>query len=263
MNTREFVLEKDGVRTQGLCFGSGPKTMIMISGLSLRPVKGSARPLAHTYRRFAKDYTVYLFDRREDLPDGFTVREMAEDLAQNMLQMGLSNADVFGVSQGGMLGQYLAIDHPELVRKLVLAVTASRTNDMLNEAVGNWIRLIENEDYEGMIQDMLVKMYSETYIKKYGRFFPLVMKLITLVPKERFIAMAKACQTVDAYEELDKIKCPVLVLGGQQDKVVSPEASLEIASRLSCGLYMYEQFGHSAYEEAKDFNQRVLEFFQK
>ena len=90
------------------------------------------------------------------------------------------------------------------------------------------------------------------------------MPLLTLLQKpkdvERFLALAKACLTCEAYEELDKIKCPVLVIGGRQDKVVTGEASVEIAEKLGCELYMYEDLGHAAYEEAKDFNRRVYEF---
>ena len=37
-------------------------------------------------------------------------------------------------------------------------------------------------------------------------------------------------------------------------------ASSEIAEKLGCEIYMYEKLGHAAYEEAKDFNQRVLDF---
>jgi pimeloyl-ACP methyl ester carboxylesterase len=55
----------------------------------------------------------------------------------------------------------------------------------------------------------------------------------------------------------------VLVLGGSQDKVTTGEASVEIAEKLGCEIYMYENFGHAAYEEAKDFNRRVYDFLNK
>ena len=52
-----------------------------------------------------------------------------------------------------------------------------------------------------------------------------------------------------------------LVLGGLDDKIVGAESSFEIAEKLGCEIYMYEELGHSAYEEAKDFNQRIFDFF--
>ena len=90
------------------------------------------------------------------------------------------------------------------------------------------------------------------------------MPLLTILqkPKDagRFIALAKACLTCNAYEELDKIKCPIFVIGGKRDKVVTGEASEEIAEKTNCKIYMYEKLGHAAYEEAKDFNSRVYHF---
>ena len=53
------------------------------------------------------------------------------------------------------------------------------------------------------------------------------------------------------------------MIGGMQDKVVSKEASEEIAEKLGCKIFMYNDLGHAAYEEAKDFNQRVYDFFKE
>ena len=93
------------------------------------------------------------------------------------------------------------------------------------------------------------------------------MPLLTLLQKpkdvRRFIILAKACLTCNSYRELEKIKCPVLVIGGKEDKVVSGRASEEIAEKLGCEIYMYDDLGHATYEEAKDFNQRVINFFKK
>ncbi|MBQ6867651.1 MAG: alpha/beta hydrolase, partial [Clostridia bacterium] len=69
--------------------------------------------------------------------------------------------------------------------------------------------------------------------------------------------------TCNAYDELDKIKCPVFVIGGKEDKVVSAQGSYEIAEKLGCEIYMYDNLGHAAHEEAKDFNKRVMEFLDK
>jgi len=77
---------------------------------------------------------------------------------------------------------------------------------------------------------------------------------------QRFVILAKSCLTCNTYNALDKIKCPVLVLGGRDDKVVTGAASEEIAEKLGCRIHMYDDLGHAAYEEAKDFNQIVYDF---
>ena len=75
--------------------------------------------------------------------------------------------------------------------------------------------------------------------------------------------LTRACLTCEAYDRLEEIRCPVLVVGGRQDQVLTGRASEEIAEKLGCQIYMYEDLGHSAYEEAEDFNDRVLSFLQK
>ena len=53
------------------------------------------------------------------------------------------------------------------------------------------------------------------------------------------------------------------MIGGELDKIVGKEASIELANKLSAELYIYEGLGHALYEEAKDFNKRVYEFLMK
>ena len=67
--------------------------------------------------------------------------------------------------------------------------------------------------------------------------------------------------THDAYDLLDRIACPTLVIGGAEDQIVTGNASAEIAERIpGAQLYMYEGLGHGLYEEAPDFLARVREF---
>ena len=91
------------------------------------------------------------------------------------------------------------------------------------------------------------------------------MPLLTAVQapkdKRRFVTLARACLTCDTYDALERIGCPVFVVGGREDQVVTAQASVEIAEKLNCELYLYEHLGHAAYEEAKDFNRRIHRFF--
>ena len=120
-NAKELKLIVKDMQLDYIRFGSGTKPLVMIQGLNTRGIKGAALALAYMYRIFAKDYTVYLFDRRPVVQEGITVRDMALDIAMAMDTLGIKNADVFGVSQGGMIAQHLAIDRPDLVKKMVLA----------------------------------------------------------------------------------------------------------------------------------------------
>ena len=261
-NAKEGKLHIEGASFDYIQFGKGKKTLIMIQGLNTNGIKGAALSLAYMYRMFAKEYTVYLFDRRDVVYEGITVKDFAMDIATAMDELGIKNADIFGVSQGGMIAQYLAIERPDLVHKLVLAVTVSRNNTTVEAVVKNWITLTELGDDKTLVLDMTEKMYSDEYVKRYHLFMPLLTLLQKPKNVERFLILAKACLTCNAYEALEKISCPVFVIGGMKDKVVSGEASEEIAEKLGCEIYMYEELGHAAYEEASDFNQRVFDFLK-
>lgn len=261
-NAKEHKLKINNMQMDYITFGKGTKPLIMIQGLNTRSIKGAADLLAYMYRIFAKDYNVYIFDRRTDILKDITVRELAADIAKAMDTLGIAKADIFGVSQGGMIAQFLAIDRPDLVNKLVLAVTLSRNNDTVKAVIRDWIEMTKQGDMKNLVKDMATKMYSDEYVKRYQLFMPLLTFLQKPRDVQRFIILAKTCLTCNAYEELDKVKCPVLVIGGQQDQVVTGKASEEIAEKIGCKIHLYDNLGHAAYEEAKDFNKRVYDFLR-
>ena len=261
-NAKEQTLTIENMQMDYITFGNGTKPLLMIQGLNTRDIKGSGTMLAMMYRIFAKEYKVYLFDRRKNLSENITVRELAADIALAMDTLGIKKADVFGVSQGGMMAQYLAIDRPDLVNKLVLAVTLSKNNETVENVITDWVQMTEQEDWKALVNDMAVKMYSDAYMKKYKMMMPLLTALQKPKDVKRFLILTKACLTCNTYEEMDKIQCPVMVIGGGKDKIVTGKASEEIAQKLGCEIYMYEELGHAVYEEAGDFNQRVYEFFE-
>lgn len=257
---KKITLNIDGTSLDCVRFGIGAKTLVMLPGLSFQRVKSAAYSLSYMYRIFAKEYTVYVFDKKDVIPEGYTIRDISDDIASAMEQLRIESADIFGVSQGGMIAQYLAIDHPRLVKKAVLAVTTSRVNETTERVISDWIRMAEQKDYSTFVVDMFEKTYSEAYLRKYRRLFPLISRIGKPKDFSRFIALAKSCLTCDCYEELYKISCPVFVIGGKQDAVVTGGASEEIAEKLGCEIYMYENLGHAAYDEAADFNERVYRF---
>ena len=259
---KERTLVISGSEIRYITFGTGPRPLIMMQGLNTRDIRGTGPALAWMYRIFAKDYTVYLFDRRAEIRQGITVRELAQDTATAMDALQLKNADILGVSQGGMMAQYLAIDRPDLVHALVLAVTLSRNNDLVIASVEHWIKTAQQGNMKALIHDMAEKMYSANYMKRYKPLLPLLTLLQKPKDVQRFAILANACLTCNTGPELHKIRCPVLVIGGKQDRIVGGHASEELAEQLGCALFMYDEFGHAVYEEAKDFNKRVYEFFQ-
>ena len=246
-------------------FGSGPRTLVILPGLSdgLATVEGKALLLIGPYRPYLKDFTVYMFSRRDPLPQGFTIRDMAADQAAALKALGVERASVLGVSEGGLVAQYLAVDHSELVEKLVLAVTAPRVNDVIQSCVPGWIDMAKRGDHKALMIDTAERSYSPAYLKKYRRLYPILGHVGKPKSYDRFLVNARAILSFDAMDELDKIACPTLILGGEEDRIVGPEASRLLSKRIqNSTLYLYPGLGHAAYEEAKDFNARVFGFLK-
>ena len=241
-------------------FGSGQKTLIMLPGLGdgLRTVKGTALPMAVMYRQFAKDYTVYMFSRKKELPRGATTRDMARDLAEAMEALGIAKASLLGVSMGA---QHLAIGWPEKVEKLILVVTSARSNPMLTASVEEWMDQANRGDHTALMDSNVRKIYSDTYYRRNKWLVPIMGKLTKPRSYEGFLIQAEACVTHDAFAELPRIQAQTLVIGGEQDRCLGGDASREIAERIpGSALFMYEEWGHGLYEEAGDFNRQVLDF---
>ena len=156
-----------------ISFGNGNKSLVIIPGLgdALKTVKGSAVTFALMYKLFAKDYKVYVFSRKNKLKQDCSTRDMATDLADVMNQLNITKAFVLGVSQGGMIAQYLAIDYPELVEKLVLAVTLCQPNETSKSVISNWLLLAKEKDFKQIFIDTAEKTYTERKLKTYRPFY--------------------------------------------------------------------------------------------
>ena len=265
-NAKNGSVPVDDTQMSYVCFGHGPKHFVLLPGLSdgLTTVKGKAVMLARPYQKFFDRYTVWMFSRKDELPQGCTIREMAADQAAAMEALGIEKAAVMGVSQGGMIAQYLAIDHPHLVGKLVLAVTAPQVSDMIRESVGGWIDLAQKGDHKQLMIDTAEKSYSPAYLKKYRKYYPLLGHLGKPKDYGRFLINARAILRFDAMEDLERIACPTLILAAEEDRIVGVDASYRMQKKIAGSrLHVYKGLGHAAYEEAPDFNERVLKFLEE
>ena len=78
---------------------------------------------------------------------------------------------------------------------------------------------------------------------------------------DRFFVQADASLAHNAYDSLNLIQAPILVIGGEKDLSLGGDASREIAAKiLGAQIQMYKGLGHGLYDEAKDFNQVVMDF---
>lgn len=265
-NAKNGKINIDNTTAYYISFGKGNKNLIIIPGLGdgLKLVKGLAIPFSIMYRIFCEDYRVYVFSRRNDLPKGFSTENMANDIIKHMDDLEIDSADIVGVSQGGMIAQYIAINAPEKVNKLVFAVTVPKSNEILDDSINTWITMAKKKDYKGIMMDTAERSYTGKYLKRQRKFYRLLGLFGKNATYDRFIIEAESCLKHDVSKKIKEIKCPTLVIGAKQDKVLGIVGSKELSKYIpNSDLYIYDEYSHGVYEQAKDFNQRVLYFFKK
>lgn len=244
-------------------FGHGEQPLVILPGLGdgLKTVRGLAFPLSLKYKELLRDFKIYSFSRKNHLPEGYTTRDMAQDQAEAMQQLGIERAHLMGISMGGMISQYLAIDHPNMVERLVLVATLSEPNEIMSDSVDVWKQYAQQHQFQQLLTDIARRMYTESFFRKSELVLPVTGLVGEPKSYERYLVMAEACRRHNAAAELDQIKAPTLVLGGELDATLGADASRVLAQKIpSAELYMYKEYGHGLYDEAKDFEQRVHKF---
>ncbi len=244
-------------------FGEGAKFFVMLPGVSLHSVILSADSIAAAYEAFGEEYTVYVFERVTDIPEGYTVSDMADDTASALQDLGISGAYVFGASQGGMTAQLLAARYPSLVKKAVLGSTMLKESPFAADCFDGFIKAVHSGDVRAVNRAFFEKIYPEDYLKKYAAAFRLLETQGTKEEMRRFQRELEAMRGFDASREDKNIVCPVLVIGDTSDKILPPEASPELAAHLGAELFMYDGFGHAVYDTAPDYKEKIKEFFAK
>ncbi len=246
-------------------FGEGERVMVILPGLSVKSVMLSATSIAKQYALFKKDFTVYVFDRRAEIPQPYPLEQMAEDTAAAMQCLQLKDTYLFGASQGGMLAALITARHPSLVKKLVLGSSAAAHNDISRATIGTWVELAKKGDAQALYANFCEKIYPPDFYQKYKELFRAASADVSEAELARFITLAENIEGFDMREALAAIRCPVLAIGSEDDAVLGGEATEEIyritraVTQAQC--YLYTDRGHDAYDTAPDYGERLYRFF--
>ena len=155
---------------------------------------------------------------------------------------------------------YIRFGNGEKPLVMILTVTLSRPNPTVQEVIGGWLKMAEVGDYKGIMIDTAEHSHTEERLKKTRKMYQLLGNVGKPKSFDRFKIQAKSCITHNAYDELSRITCPTLVVGGTDDRIVTGKASVEIADRIpGSRLKMYMGLGHSLYDES-DFLEQVKRF---
>ena len=246
-------------------FGKGNKPLVIIPGLGdgLQTVKGMAMPFSITYRKLAERYKIYVFSRINELRQGYTTRDMAADVAEAMEVLNITSAYVIGISQGGMIAQWLAVDFPEKVERLILTVTTAKLNSLGRERITHWLELDQTGTYKELMLDIACHSYTSKSFGKFKYLYRIMGIFGRVKDKQRISIQALSCLKHDSLAVLEKINCPTLIIGAEKDNVLGVEASLELHQLVKDSqLTILQECGHALYEQNKNFQNRVLVFLE-
>jgi pimeloyl-ACP methyl ester carboxylesterase len=210
---------------------------------------GSINNFLYQIPYFAKNYHVIIADSRAqgksvDHTDSLSYEMMTDDLNALLDKLKLKQCYVIGWSDGGINGLLLAIHHPDKVKKL--AITGANL----------WP---DTSAVDPFVYKMVLKQnqVAADTIKKIKKLTPEMrdqVKLLHLLSYEPHIKI----------EDVKKITCPTLVIGGDHD-VINTKHTMLIANLIpNSYLWILPNSGHSTpifYKEL--FNQIVGDFFAK
>ena len=246
-------------------FGKGKDPMVIIPGLGdgLQTVKGMAMPFLITYRILAKRYKIYVFSRINELRQGYTTRDMAADVAEAMEVLNITNAHVMGISQGGMIAQWLAVDFPERVQRLILTVTTAKPSQLARERIEHWQKLSQSGNFKHLMLDIAKHSYTQKSYQKWRLLYNVMGIFGRIKDKQRIDIQSVSCLKHDSLDFLEKINSPTLIIGAEKDDVLGVDDSLELHQHIKDSqLTILPVCGHALYEQNKDFQKRVLVFLE-
>jgi 3-oxoadipate enol-lactonase len=237
--------------------GNGPQNLLILPGITL----GNEPPnrlAAWTYRlgfgHFARNYAVYVINRKRGMPPGYTTQDMAADYAR-VIESGLGSSHLMGFSTGGSIAQYVALERPKTVRSLILIVSGSRLSEEGRETCKRWQALAREERWQELRADMASVTVSSEANKRLARAFMKVFgRFVMRVPSDPqdFLTTLEADLNHDTTGRLSEISAPTLLIGGSDDPFFSESLLRETAQKIPDAIvHVYEGVGHGVPKERK------------
>ena len=265
-----ILIEKivhSGKTTEFFRFGSGEKTLVILPGLSVQSVMPFAGAIEEAYSVMKEKFTVFVFDRRSELPGNYSFDDMVKDVSDAIDALGLSDIYLFGASQGGMIAFRIAAQRPGLVKKLAVASSAIRLSENESDVVRDWIKIAEEGDGVSLYLEFGKRVYPSEYFEKNRDALIFAGKSVTKDELRRFAILARTILCFDPKISEKDIKCPLFAAGAEDDGVLGGSAirriSREFKARPDFESHIYNGYGHALYDLAPDFKQKLSDFFCK
>jgi len=224
----------------------------------------------------ASKHTVICFDNRGIGSTGGvtpkTVAEMATDAIAFIKALGYQKVDLFGFSLGGFISQEITLREPQLVRKVILAGTGPAGG----EAISKMSKVVFSDVFKGIFTLRNEKFYLFFNRNANGRK---VAKDYLGRLKERKVNRGKKLKMKHLLLQLDAIKDwglqtpqdlsvinhPVLIVNGENDKMVPISNSYELKNRIqNSEIIIYKDAGHGGiFQYHDEFVKSALKFLKQ
>ena len=166
---------------------------------------------------------------RSPVPDGpYSIATLGGDVLALMDHLGLERASYCGLSLGGMVGQWLAINAPERIDRLILISTAAhlppaRAWHERGEAVR------EAGSAAAVADAVVARWFTPPFAADHPQIAAAYRAMIAASPAEGYAACCEAIADYDVRPGLPSVSAPTLVIAGAQDPAAPPELGRAIA----------------------------------
>ena len=245
------------IRHQGLWPGRMPylsvgmgEPLLFIPGLVAHneaPTGTERRFHAQLIMPFADDRRVWWVNRRRHLSPRVTMADLATHYAEAMRARFPAPVDIIGTSTGGSIALQLAMDHPDLVRRLVIVSSAYRLSEKGIDSQRRLANLLRARDRRGAGAEAMAMQgespVSERMLRGVGW---MLGPTIFSKPYSDVLATITAEEQFDVRDRLHEITAPTLVVGGSKDAYYSEQLFTETANLIhGARLAIYDGVGHS------------------
>ena len=217
---------------------------------------------------FQDRYRILAFDTRghgaSAAPAGAYTLDMLADDAKGVLDAaGVTRCHWVGLSMGGMIGQTFALKYPGMFQSLTLADTTSRYPAEAAPVWADRIKLAETQGMKPLVEPTLARWFTEPFRKAGGKRLADIARLIETTPVAGYAGCCHALPKINLTARLKDIKCPILVIVGEQDMGTPVSMAKEIHENApGSTLVILPSAAHiSNIEQPAAFNQALENLF--
>ena len=193
-------------------------------------------------------------------PGPYAIADLGGDLIALLDRLEIERVDFCGLSIGGMVGQWLAINAPERIGRLVLICTAS---DIPNgDAFRARADAVRQAQSTATVADaVVVNWFTDGWRGEHGDAVAHYREMIAQTPVEVYAGCCEAVAGHDVHAGLGRVRAPTLVIGGAQDRAIPVTQSERIAVAIpEARLEILDPAAHLASVERADaVGQMILE----